>query len=126
MKDMFRILAITLLALGVSVMPLRGLANMAAMDCCPDMGGAKMHHIQTAETMSDTDQTNNSGCPDQQECQSGLCLTASSCSTSVLGLTTNNTFSFKPATLNPYDLLENLYTSHSTPPLLKPPCILPV
>jgi len=124
MKDVFRIFALTLLTLSVAVMPLRGLANMTAMDCCPDMGSAKMQYIQTAETMSDTEHTSNSGCPDQEDCQSGNCATASS--SSGLALTTDNTISFNPVTLHHHDLLENRYSSQSTPPLLKPPSIFPV
>ncbi len=121
MKDIFRILALTLLALSVSVIPLRGFANMDTMDCCEHMDGTQ---AQTDEALSAADQNNDSGCPHQDDCQSGNCLTASPSSTP--GLTASNLLSFKPVTANLYGRVDYFYSSQSTPPLLKPPCILPI
>jgi len=121
MTHLFRIVALTLLALSVSMLPLRGLARANAMDCCLHMGGAQNQNFATDSAV---DPYSEPGCPHQDSCQSSNCMTASSCSTFAPGLTASSHLSFKPVTLISYDLVDSLYSSQSTTPLLKPPCIL--
>jgi len=128
MKNLLRIAALTLLALSVSVMPLRGIARMDNMDCCLHTGSAQNHSStklyeadQYEESRNNKFQNNKTDCPHQDNCQSDNCLTSSSCSTSGPGITTTSLLSFKSVMLNLYGHVDHLYSSQSTPPLLKPP-----
>ncbi|HED17100.1 MAG TPA: hypothetical protein ENI64_09860 [Gammaproteobacteria bacterium] len=118
MKNLLRITALTLLALSVSVLPLRGFANMNTMDCCQHLSKTRNQGVSAP---SETEQYSKTDCPHQDSCKSGDCLNTSSCSTSGPGITSSNLLSFKSVNLIPHSLADHFYTSQSTSPLLKPP-----
>ncbi len=120
MRNLLRIFALTLLALTVSVLPLRGFASMDTMACCQHL--SKTRNQSPVVALSEADQASDTSCPHQDSCKTSDCLTASSCSTSGPGITPSSPLSLKSNSLNPYSTVDHFYTSQYTPPLLKPPC----
>jgi hypothetical protein len=119
MRSKFRVLAVALLAVGLSVTSLYGLGNgkdeVQNWDC-------KGSHIAMENAHSRVAQNNNSDCSHESNCSSSVCVSMGSCATVVFVLASNNEFIINTILLSgKYELLKKSYFSQNTPPIIPPP-----